>query len=164
MCVCEVIIKNKIISPKHEEFDLLLEPQLDENLVSRTRIIPSKPVELDLLPELQLDEDLTFASRTGRDCINTKFGHWYNFLVSFSSILSHCTEFCRCMHTFLFVDKPFLEYVFTLLFFLKICYPSLFYEFIMDRGFLYLFSVGKSNRNALYANMFLLLIPFYLLI
>lgn len=66
---------NKIIPPKHEEFDLLPEPQLDENLVSGNKIIPSKPVELDLLPELQLDEDLTFASRTGRDCINTKFGH-----------------------------------------------------------------------------------------
>nr|CAN60298.1 hypothetical protein VITISV_017762 [Vitis vinifera] len=66
---------NKIIPPKHEEFDLLPEPQLDENLVSGNKIIPSKPVELDLLLELQLDEDLTFASRTGRDCINTKFGH-----------------------------------------------------------------------------------------
>ena len=83
MYVCEVIIKNKIIFPKHEEVDLLPEPQLDENLVSRNKIIPSKPVKLDLLPELQLDEDLTFASRTGRDCINTKFGHWYNFLFPF---------------------------------------------------------------------------------
>ena len=65
---------------------------------------------------------------------------------------------------FLFVDKPFLEYVFTLLLFLKICYPSLFYEFTMDRGFLYLFSVRKDNKNAMHANMFLFLIPFYLLI
>ena len=36
--------------------------------------------------------------------------------------------------------------------------------YIMDRGFLYLFLVGKSNRNALYANMFLFLILFFLLI
>ena len=109
MCVCEVIIKNKIISPKHEEFDLLLEPQLDENLVSRTRIIPSKPVELDLLPELQLDEDLTFALRTRMDCINTKFGHWYNFLFPFLpfSLSLHVLSFVDvCTHFFLWTN-PF---------------------------------------------------------
>ena len=107
MYVYEVIIKNKIIPPKHEEFDLLPEPQLDENLVSGNKIIPSKPVELDLLLELQLDEDLTFASRTGRDCINTKFGHWYNFLVSFSSILSlPVLSFADvCTHFFLWTNS-----------------------------------------------------------
>ena len=60
MCVrlCEVIIKNKIIPPKHEEFDLLPKPQLDESLVSGNKIIPSKLVELDLLPNYNLMKPL----------------------------------------------------------------------------------------------------------